>query len=96
MFKFIDTKASEKITTIIQKKAFCKDVMKLSPKYQTSTCEAFHSVVINFAPKSTAFTYKGMRARYFNLGPTLTIIVVRELSPPARKRPWTFCLLHSI
>ena len=64
VFYTIDTKASEKVSAIIQNKAFCRDVMKLSPQYQTSTCEAFHSVIINFAPKSTAFTYKGMLARY--------------------------------
>ena len=58
-----DTKASERISSIIQNKSFCADVKKLSPVFQTSTCEAFHSVVINFAPKSTAFTYNGMRAR---------------------------------
>ena len=64
VFNTIDTKASEKVSAIIQNKAFCRDVMKLSPQYQTSTCEAFHSVIIHFAPKSTAFTYKGMLARY--------------------------------
>lgn len=57
----VDTKASEKISSI---KYFCTDVKKLSPVFQTSICEAFHSVVINFAPKSTAFTYNGMLARY--------------------------------
>jgi solute carrier family 8 (sodium/calcium exchanger) len=39
-------------------------VKKLSPVHQTSICEAFHSVLINFAPKSSAFTYNGMLARY--------------------------------
>ena len=58
-----DTKVSEKISFIIQNKAFCTGV-KLSPKYQTSSCEAFHSVIINFAPKLTAFSYNGMQARY--------------------------------
>lgn len=61
---YSDTKASEKISSIINNKYFCSDVKKLSPVYQTSICEAFHSVVINFAPKSTAFTYNGMLARY--------------------------------
>ena len=61
---YSDTKASEKISSIIHNKYFRSDVKKLSPVYQTSICEAFHSVVINFAPKSTAFTYNGMLARY--------------------------------
>ncbi len=60
---FSDTKASDKISSIIQNKRFCGDVKKLSPQYQTSSCEAFHNVMIHYAPKSTAFTYNGMLAR---------------------------------
>ena len=59
----LDTKASEKVSARITNKSFCQDVKKMSPKYQTSACEAFHSVVIHFAPKSTAFSYKGMLSR---------------------------------
>lgn len=59
----IDTKASVKISAIICNKNFCKDVMKLSPVYQTSKCEAFHSLVNNFAPKSVAFSFHGMLSR---------------------------------
>ena len=61
---YSDTKASEKISSVILNKYFCSDVKQLSPLHQTSICEAFHSVVINFAPKVTAFTYNGMIARY--------------------------------
>ena len=57
-------KASEKISSVILKKYICPDVKQLSSLHQTSICEALHSVVINFAPKSMAFTYKGMLARY--------------------------------
>ena len=60
----IDTKSSEKISAVITRKAFCSDVAKLSPVHQTSRLEAYHSVVIHFAPKSAAFTYLGMLARY--------------------------------
>ena len=60
----IDTKASEKVSALILNKSFCQDVKKMSPKYQTSACEAFHSVVIHFAPKSTAFSYMGMLSRF--------------------------------
>ena len=56
----LDTKVSEKISTIICNKYFCADIKKMSPIYQTSKCEAFHSLIINFAPKSTAFTFHGM------------------------------------
>ncbi len=55
--------ASEKLSALLENKLFCSGVMKFSPQYQTSSCEAFHSVVINFAPKSTAFTYNGMLSR---------------------------------
>jgi solute carrier family 8 (sodium/calcium exchanger) len=59
----IDTKASEKITALITKPAFCSDMVKLSPVYQTSRLEAFHSLIIHFAPKSTAFSYQGIMSR---------------------------------
>ncbi len=49
---------------MIHNRSFCADLMKLSPQYQTYACEAFHSVVNQFAPKSTAFTYNGMLSRY--------------------------------
>lgn len=75
-FPFLETKASEKVSNLIQKKSFCADVTKMSPKYQTSACEAFHSVVITFAPKSTAFSYHGMQARYYG-----NIAIKRPLRP---------------
>ena len=56
----IDTNASEKISAIICNKSFCCDVKKLSPVYQTSQYEAFHSLIIKFAPKSTAFSLHGI------------------------------------
>ena len=42
--------ASKKVTALITNTWFEKDVAKLSPSYQTSCCEAFHSVVLHFAP----------------------------------------------
>jgi len=59
-----DTKPSEKICEIIQNKALCKDIQKMSSSYQTSRLEAFHSCIIEFAPKKkTAFSYHGMKSR---------------------------------
>ena len=47
----LDSKASEKLSSLISNNLLCKDITRLSPLYQTSSLEAFHSVVIHFAPK---------------------------------------------
>ena len=36
----------------------------ISPKYQTSSLEAFHSLIIRYAPKHTHFGWLSMLARY--------------------------------
>lgn len=59
-----DTKASKKITDLILNTKFCNDISCMSPMHQTSCLEAFHSVLIHFLPKSTAFSYKRMLGRY--------------------------------
>ena len=63
-FSLLDTKASEKLTAIINKKQLCKDMRRLSTFVQTSSLEAFHSLIIQFAPKLTAFSYHGMQSRF--------------------------------
>lgn len=60
---YADSKASNKLTPIVMNPLICKDMTRLSPLYQTSNLEAYHSVVIHFAPKSTAFSYVGMLSR---------------------------------
>jgi hypothetical protein len=40
-----------------------RDVPKLSPVHQTYYLEVFHSIVNQFAPKSTHFFYAAMLAR---------------------------------
>ena len=59
----IDTKASTKISCLLTNPRLLKDIARLSPKYQTSSLESFHSVLIHFAPKSVAFSFNGMLCR---------------------------------
>ncbi|KAL5011915.1 hypothetical protein ScPMuIL_010466 [Solemya velum] len=54
------TKSCEKISDILTTVQMKKDVHKLSPKYQTSGIEAFHSTVNHFAPKMIGFSFHGM------------------------------------
>lgn len=42
-----------------------KDVVKLSPHHQTSSLEAFHSVILRFAPKNVVFPFIGMLCRLY-------------------------------
>uniref|UniRef100_A0A1X7U564 THAP-type domain-containing protein n=1 Tax=Amphimedon queenslandica TaxID=400682 RepID=A0A1X7U564_AMPQE len=57
------TKASTKVCDLLSNTRLCNQVKKLSPLHQTSAIEAFHSVIIQFAPKSRTFSFKGMLAR---------------------------------
>ena len=63
VYAVTDSKASEKLSVLLKNPKLSKDIAKLSPAYQTSSLESFHSVVIHFAPKSTAFSYQGMQCR---------------------------------
>ena len=58
-----DTKACEKLTSLLTNNSTLMDLTRLSPCYQTSSLESFHSVVIHYAPKSIAFSYGGMESR---------------------------------
>ena len=55
--------AAVKLEELLLKPQLLKDVSQLSPKYQTSTLEAKHSLDIQFAPKHAAFSYWGMYTR---------------------------------
>ncbi|KAM9391758.1 uncharacterized protein KZ484_003309 [Pholidichthys leucotaenia] len=53
----------EKVVDMINKTRVLRDVRKLSPGQQTSNVEAFHSLIIRFAPKSVHFSFLGMLTR---------------------------------
>ncbi|XP_048733591.2 uncharacterized protein LOC125649824 [Ostrea edulis] len=57
------SKASEKMSDLILSKQMKKDIPKLSPLFQTSQIEAFHSTINHFAPKMVSFSYHGMYCR---------------------------------
>ena len=63
----VDSKASEKLTSLLTNTLLCKDITRLSAMHQTSSLGAYHSVVMHFAPKSTAFSYSGMQCRYYQI-----------------------------
>ena len=52
------------LSDLIMANAVVKDIQKLSPDFQTSSLEAFHSLVNRFAPKHTHFGWLGQMARY--------------------------------
>ena len=60
---FIGTKACEKFGVLVLNAALLKDVAKISPHQQTSSIEAFHSLILRFAPKNVVFPYIGMLCR---------------------------------
>lgn len=49
--------------SIVLNPRLLKDIEQLSTAAQTSCLESFHSLIIQFAPKSTAYTPSVMRAR---------------------------------
>ncbi|KAG0429539.1 hypothetical protein HPB47_023554 [Ixodes persulcatus] len=58
-----DSPAYSHYKQITGNKRLLKDLAQMSPHGQTFALEYFHSVLIDFAPKSRAFTPEGMRAR---------------------------------
>ncbi|KAL8570857.1 hypothetical protein ACOMHN_023530 [Nucella lapillus] len=53
----------EAVCKVVEDRFLLKDVRKLSPLYQTSALEAFHSLIVRFCPKHTAFSWLGMYCR---------------------------------
>ncbi|XP_062588586.1 uncharacterized protein LOC134250245 isoform X2 [Saccostrea cucullata] len=57
------TKVMEKLEAIVNSRQMKKDIPMLSSSFQTSSVEAFHSVINQFAPKMYKFSYFGMQSR---------------------------------
>jgi len=57
------TPAFYQLENLLTSKRILKDVEKLSPHLQTSGVEAFHSVILLFAPKTNHYPFLGMLCR---------------------------------
>ena len=55
--------AATKLESVAARKALVKDVRQLSPQHQTFSPEAYHSLILHFAPKHTGFSFLGMYSR---------------------------------
>lgn len=62
---FAGTQPYENLTEFLTKKSLLKDIRQMSGQHATSSLEAFHSVQNHFAAKLLAFSYHGMRSRYY-------------------------------
>ncbi|XP_077419660.1 uncharacterized protein LOC144050370 [Vanacampus margaritifer] len=60
-----DTSAFYRLEKVIANKRILEDVAKLSPHYQTSSLEAFQSVILHFAPKHIVFPFIGLLCRLY-------------------------------
>lgn len=63
IFVYVGSTVAVKLESLATRTAFVKDVRKLSPRYQTYSLEAFHSLILRFAPKHTGFSFLGMYSR---------------------------------
>ncbi|XP_066263538.1 uncharacterized protein [Branchiostoma lanceolatum] len=59
----LHTKMSVVMEKIITNNKLCQDIKRLSPDYQTSYLEAFHALILHFAPKMFHFSHRGMQYR---------------------------------
>ncbi|XP_067220664.1 uncharacterized protein [Chanodichthys erythropterus] len=62
------TKALYTVEKILTNKRMIKDIEKLSPHFQTSSWESFHSVILHFAPKNVVYPYLGLLCRLYLAG----------------------------
>ncbi len=64
-YVFTETKPYALIHDRITSASLRRDMRKVSPHFQTSSLEAFHSLLIRYCPKHTHFKWLCQLARYF-------------------------------
>ena len=57
------TPAFYKLEKALTKKTVLRDIAKLSPYHQAPSFEAYHAVILRFAPKNVVYPYLGMLCR---------------------------------
>ncbi|XP_061891520.1 uncharacterized protein LOC133641655 isoform X2 [Entelurus aequoreus] len=57
------SRSAVKLEEVVNNKSLLRDIAMLSGEHQTSKVEAFHSLIIQFAPKMYVFSYIGMLCR---------------------------------
>ncbi|KAL1479355.1 hypothetical protein MTO96_051910 [Rhipicephalus appendiculatus] len=87
----VESPAFRKLAAIVDKPRLLNDLRKLSPAVQTFSLESFNSVLIQFAPKSTAYSPSGMKARAPPTSPAAGEATVahedqRDHQPPQKKK----------
>ncbi|XP_038158943.1 uncharacterized protein LOC119795164 [Cyprinodon tularosa] len=60
-----ETPAFHMLERVLTNRRTLKDVAKLSPHHQTSSLEAFHSVILHFTPKNVIFPFIGKLCRLY-------------------------------
>ena len=60
---FSGSEAYERLCNILDARNLQKDILKLSPRGQTSVIEGYHSLINHFAPKMHHFGFQGMKTR---------------------------------
>ncbi|XP_059926281.1 uncharacterized protein LOC132471191 isoform X1 [Gadus macrocephalus] len=59
------TPAFYKLEKALTKKTVLRDIAKLSPHHQTSSLDAFHALILQFAPKNVIYPYLGILCRHY-------------------------------
>ena len=85
------SRAHKGLQLLVNNKIFLKDIAKLSPSGQTSSLEAYHSVLLFFAPKMVHFFFPAMKARLL-----LACLHYNENSDRAQARSKSGKLLWSV